>query len=190
MSLSMDAAEERFRVSEHLYGAPGFDKMLLVEGDLELESLDLHDFPDPQAYGYIIDGNLSVRGAVESWNEEVIVMSLLLTGDAHVGDLFAGGADMVILGDLKSERFVIGQYNHGYLHVGSDIETPILINSDHDIMWGGELRATSVDAFHREPADAYELGVEALRQEIFDDDGDLQFDELVKRLRAGDAVLK
>ena len=181
--IAMVEAEARFQVSEHLYGAPGFPFMLLVEGDVHLEELSLHEFPDDDVYGYIVDGNLTVAGSITSEDEEV--MALLVTGDVHAGDVFAGGADTAILGNLRCDRFVIGLYNSGYLHITGDLHAPYVITSDHDIVWGGAIEGATIDVGGNDGR--YELRRAHLRAELLE--GGVDVEQLVEWLRAGRSIV-
>ena len=184
--IALDDAEKRFGVSAHLFGAAGFTHMLLVEGDTHSDALDLHEFPDDQAYGYIVDGNLTVDGSINSQDEEA--MSLLVTGNLSVGDIFAGGADTAVLGNLHATRFVIGRYNHGYLHVSGDLHAALLLYSDHDITWA-TFHGVGVDLFNRKADRIFDLSGDNLDPKVRDSSGDFDLWDLALRLRNGEDIL-
>lgn len=185
--LDMDEANERFDVKQHLYGAQSATKMLLVEGDTELDSLNLNGRVEG-AYGYIIDGDLIVRGRLNSSDDQV--MALLVTGSVRAKLVYSSGADTAILGDLTAERAVVGNYHHGYLKVHGRLTAPWLLNANHQITWG-ELAATAVDLYHGEVEAPYVHSHEDLVEDLYDPDcEEVDFDALLALVEAGEPFLE
>src|SRR5690606_35782198 len=117
-----------------ILGVAGYDErdpIRLFDGNVSFRNLDLHDLKEEDGLGIIIDGDLHVDGAVVSRDESAAF--LLVTGNVTAESVTSGGPDIAVLGDLTAEKYVLGTYNHGYLHVGGKIVSPYVIKNDHDI---------------------------------------------------------
>lgn len=186
--MSMAEATERFAVPDHLYGAGSWSKMLLVQGGAEIAELDLHDQPDDDAYGWIIDGDLRVEGGIECCDESV--MSLLVTGDLHAGSIHNAGADIAVHGNVVCAQYLIGDYNHGYIHIGGDLTAPWLIISDHDVEWGGTFHGKGVDVFSTGEHASLPHSSEDLLPSLVDGEGNRDLDAIVVALKKGAPILR
>lgn len=179
----MSEADPRFKIRTYLNQAPYFPTMLVVEGDAHLSKLDLHEFPVEGAFGYVVDGNLHVDEAIESWDEEA--MTLLVTGDVRAGGLIACGAEMVVLGSLYCESYLIGYYNHGQVRVEGDLHATYLLNSDHDIHWAGAFHGEGAYVFGNDRLPALNRSKDDLLAELLNEDGLLDVERAVSHIRGG-----
>lgn len=153
----------------------------VIEGDLMLDWND--DFRRRGISAVVNLGDLMVRGAI--LNADLDGGPLLFVGgDLAAARMDKGGANVVVLGALRTAGPVLCEYNHGVLRVGGDLDCEALIVLDHDALVLGQLRAPRID---------WEDGElrEQLVPEVFDDpDSDLPNGELLRaRLAAGLSVL-
>ncbi|MCH9651504.1 MAG: hypothetical protein K0U98_24975 [Deltaproteobacteria bacterium] len=89
-------------------------------------------------------GDLSVDGNIV--NDMLEGGPLLFVGGSlKVHNLKKGGASIIILGDLKADGWVIGEYNDGVMRIGGDLEAKAFLLLDHDGFVRGETRARELN---------------------------------------------
>ncbi|MGY0505093.1 hypothetical protein [Luteimonas sp. e5] len=206
------AAESHLACQLERDATAGDYRVLLREGDLELDSLML-DFPIPlldgkPALGDIDDGRgivaLVVTGnlRVKHWiaNHDVDgALTLQVHGDVHAGHVLVGGQELRVGGDLIVDGLCWGDYNHGDLTVcGAMRATTTAFTDEYHVHVQGaidvlhplnttgisdtDLRAPAVRA--QLPADGYEESQEGDSDELY-----LQRDSLLRRLAQGRPIL-
>ena len=92
--------------------------------------------PDASAVGLIVEGDLTVDGAIINTNLNGGPF-LLVMGATKARTLYAGGAEMRFEGESTFSDAVIGCYNDGYVRFAADLHAPIVIAEDHAFdFWG------------------------------------------------------
>ena len=138
--LEKEEAMQRFNLKQYdPLGSISYDAILLIEGDLTLES-GLHDSSISAAFFdgnreterelIIIDGNLTIKGGL-SISGETGYPSLLILGDIHCEELDSYDNIIHIAGDAYIDYTFYGNYNHGAIKIAGTTHVPYVINSDH-----------------------------------------------------------
>jgi predicted DNA-binding WGR domain protein/Leucine-rich repeat (LRR) protein len=138
--LEKEEAMQRFNLKQYNpLGSISYDAILLIEGDLTLES-GLHDSSINAAFFngkreterelIIIDGNLTIKGGL-SISGETGYPSLLILGDIHCEELDSYDNIIHIAGDAYIDYTFYGNYNHGAIKIAGTTHVPYVINSDH-----------------------------------------------------------
>jgi hypothetical protein len=157
----------------------------LVEGDLVLE-LDVEPFT--RGVSCIVAlGDLTVTGRI--FNSDVEGGPSLLVGRSlKAGDIVKAASAMVVLGSVDAEGLVVCDGDNGVLLIGGGLTARGLIDCDHEILVGGEVKATVASD---------DLGNmrELLVSEVFEDTDDAsnewpEGDLIRERLLAGLPVLR
>ncbi|NUR27731.1 MAG: hypothetical protein HOV83_18125 [Catenulispora sp.] len=174
--------------------SPDAGRVLFFDGDLALDGdfLDaVNALPGVAGAGdvelVVVTGDLTVQGPIALYEDRP---GLYVAGRTEAETLEAGGCD-IHLHDGAFTHLVYGWYNHGRLRTGT-IATPWVIDSDHamDVHAVGARRVDN----HGDAQDADYAGpgiAEAFVPEVVDpEDGRLQVDAFLGRLRAGLPVLR
>ena len=85
-------------------------------------------------------GDLVVKGDIVNRTLEGGVM-LFVAGNLEAENIFKAGATLMVLGDVKAEGLVIGEYNDGVTRIGGDLEAEAFLLFDHDGFVRGDIRA-------------------------------------------------
>lgn len=113
----------------------------------------------------VCDGDLIVKGDIVNRTLEGGVM-LFVAGDLEAENIFKAGATVMVLGNVKADGLVIGEYNDGVTRIGGDLEAEAFLLFDHDGFVRGDIRATYNN--DHEDGDWRSL----LKPELFDDEAD------------------
>lgn len=157
-----------------------------IKGDLELD-WDADWLRGKRIVGIDCLGDLSVDGNIV--NEMLEGGPLLFVGGTlKVHNLKKGGASIIVLGDLRADGWVIGEYNDGVMRIGGDLEAKAFMLLDHDGFVRGEIRARELNG--EEIVDWQKI----LVAEAFDQPEDLDswpdVDRIWARLREDLAVFR
>lgn len=97
--------------------------------------------------GLIVDGNLSVDGAVINAEGSRGAM-LLVTGNLKARHLVGGGSEIRILGNADIDEVLWAHYNDGGMIVGGDATAPVILNDDHEFEVHGRIAAEWTAGLH------------------------------------------
>lgn len=120
--------------------------VLEIDGDLDLESLDLDQPCASRAVGtlgalcaqakldapiewILVQGNLRVRGAITNRNTDGAV-SLIVLGSVSARHMVVGGQCLYVRDALHLERLLWGDYNHGELYVQGSLYAELVLWTD------------------------------------------------------------
>jgi hypothetical protein len=110
-----------------------------VAGDLALDFDGEEDCPD----GSIVDGDLAVTGSIVN-RDSAGGPFLLVTGNVHAKNLIAGGAEIVILGDLIVDEVIFGYQSHGSVTVHGATRAKAIIAEYHAFDLRGRVEGITV----------------------------------------------
>lgn len=127
------------------------DLVLLVPGDLKLDTLDLDDplapWREEDLGAYIrfilVRGNAEITRHVHSLETDG-ACGLLVSGDLTTTNAIVGGQEIRVGGNLLVRELFWGDYNHGELHVVGNTKAALLIQTDYSMEFDG-----SVDCVRR-----------------------------------------
>jgi hypothetical protein len=140
------AANDRYDLGKHVKGdllnniITLFRGRSRVAGDLALD-FDNDDADGPD--GTIVDGDLEVTGSIINRNSDAGPF-LLVTGNLHAKNLVAGGAEIVVLGDLIVDEVIFGYYNHGSITVHGATRAKAIITEYHAFDLRGRVEGITV----------------------------------------------
>jgi hypothetical protein len=139
-------AESLYAMREHIHGDLLNNIITLLRGrthvpaDLALD-FDSDDADGPD--GTIVDGDLEVTGSIINRDSDNGPF-LLVTGNVHAKNLVAGGAEIVILGDLIVDEVIFGYYNHGSITVHGTTRAKAIITEYHAFDLRGRVEGITV----------------------------------------------
>ena len=144
----IDGATARadYELAEHIHGDLATDTITLhvgatrVAGDLALD-FDFDDDDNPD--GTIVDGDLEVTGSIVNRDSDRGPF-LLVSGDVRAKNLIAGGAEIVILGDLIVDDVIFGFYNHGTITVHGTTRAKAIITEYHAFDLRGRVEGITI----------------------------------------------
>jgi len=138
--ISVAEAITKYRIDEQMYESREMfkdcidvnDRFYLYKGDLLLDGpfiLDA-DMLEKGIQGYIIDGNLQVKGNII--NEESDYGPILyVRGNVECRSLLIGGSPVHITGDVTAEEVIMLHYNHGWMKCPGLFTAPVMIVEDY-----------------------------------------------------------
>lgn len=103
------------------------------QGNFDLEriaELGLHA-------GVIVDGDVEVSG-VFSQLTDTYPGFVLVSGDVRAASFGHGDSHVHVLGDVRVDNIVYGEYNDGSLRIGGSVHGRAFITADHDMHAGGD----------------------------------------------------
>ncbi|WP_194235899.1 hypothetical protein [Streptomyces sp. CB01881] len=182
-------------VFEGAGASPGYDEVLFFDGDLTLDG-DFLDAINELRPGndehdvelIVVTGDLTVKGPIALYEDR----PGLYVGGRTEAETLEGGDAEIYIHDGAFTHLVYGWYNHGSLQTGI-VDTPWVIDYDHHMEVGAP-DARWVNN-HEDDDDAdFAVGdgiIEAFVPEVVDaEDGSLQVEDFLDRLRAGLPVLR
>ncbi|HVG07422.1 MAG TPA: hypothetical protein VNM67_06935 [Thermoanaerobaculia bacterium] len=111
---------------------------------------------------------------------------LFVGGRLQARNVIKGGSRVIVLGDVEASGLVIGDYNHGTIHIRGDLRAQAFILLDHDGYVHGKTHAPKLGDMD-DPR-------EILVPEVFEDEDEEwpspNVDWLWARQRAGLPILK
>lgn len=123
--------KEHFKDNYFLY----FDENLIVD-KLDLEA----DNYDSDLIGYIINGDLKANKILNSETDYGVY--LIVSGNIETNFMAVGGQEIYVHGNLLVKKLFAGSYNHGFILVNGNVDSPIIIISDYGFILKGELNGT------------------------------------------------
>lgn len=138
-------ANTDYELDEHIHGDLATNTIALyrgstrVAGDLALDFDGDDDSPD----GTIVDGDLEVAGSIVNRSGDSGPF-LLVTGNLRAKNLIAGGAEIVVLGDLIVDDVIFGFYNHGSVTVHGTTRAKAIISEYHAFDLRGRVEGITV----------------------------------------------
>jgi hypothetical protein len=168
------APESAEQILEGLGGGHVFDRYLVAaivraaghKPDVRLKGHQILQAPLTVAGSLIVDGVLV---------DDLGTASVVVAGDLEVHALVTE-ADCLVGGTLHARDYVWGNYNDGTLAVCGNVETPVLVMTDHTYECAGKQRIQTKDADADEDACARLFVPEVL------DDGSVDRDRVIGRL--------
>jgi hypothetical protein len=139
-------ADSQYDLRQHIHGDLLNNIITLVHGnsrvpgDLALD-FDSDDADGPD--GTIVDGDLEVTGSIINRNSDHGPF-LLVTGNLRAKNLVAGGAEIVVLGDLIVDEVIFGYYNHGKITVHGATRAKAIITEYHAFDLRGRVEGITV----------------------------------------------
>lgn len=154
-----------------------------LNGDLDLDGTQA-DIRKHNVIAVVATGDLAIDGVLRNRNLNGGPL-LFVAGHLSAKRVEKGGANIVVLGDLKSEGVVLCDYNDGVLRVVGDLTSQALIALDHDVEVMGRIIGPKIHSDHGELR-------AALVDEVFEnaDDDWAEGDLIRKRLAEGLPVLR
>ncbi|WP_039812597.1 hypothetical protein [Nocardia otitidiscaviarum] len=149
-------AQARFGIRQlfDLARADDRDTVLVAPGGVRVSQLPL-DFhaldrwagiaSDPAACGLVVDGDLTVTGAVTNWESDFGPF-LLVRGDLRAGDLGTGGSQVRVEGATTVTRTLFGHYNHGRGVFRGTVRAEVVAVDEHLLEFHAGLTAEVVAA--------------------------------------------
>ena len=125
-------AHAKYQVMSHL-GGDWYEKFDLVQGPAHVAGdfiLDHTADGDEGADGLIVEGDLVIDGALVNRDSDN-GPCLVVTGNVRAKNVIAGGAEIVILGELIVENVIFGFYNHGSITVHGATKARAIITEYH-----------------------------------------------------------
>lgn len=143
--ITIKEAKEKFKTDpDYFYaGFENTDQVIIHQGDLALDNLEL-DFDNEELHsGLIVNGNLTVKNTIVNYDMDSGPL-LLVIGNLKTASLIGGGSSICIKGDLNVENTLFGHYNHGFIAVKGNTTTKILISETHDFQLKGTIKADTI----------------------------------------------
>lgn len=138
--ISVADAIANYRIDEQMYESREMfedfveadDRFYLYKGDLFLNGPFILDTDkiEKGIQGYIIDGNLQVKGNII--NEEGDYGPVLyVRGNVECRSLLIGGSPVHITGNVTAEEVIMLHYNHGWMKCPGLFTAPVMIVEDY-----------------------------------------------------------
>ncbi|HBS54600.1 MAG TPA: hypothetical protein DEA38_02585 [Stenotrophomonas sp.] len=175
--------------------------VLLVEGDLRLDTLDLddplapwhEDDPGQCARFILVRGNAEIARHVHSLETDG-ACGLLVSGDLTTTNAIVGGQEIRVGGNLLVRELCWGDYNHGELHVVGSTKAALLIQTDYSMQFDGSVQCVRRLDDEGIIEDEIEQFIEpdCLTRESEDPDSVWSLDAgaMLERLTAGKSVIR
>lgn len=176
--------------------------VLLADGDLILDTLDLDDPLAPWRNGNIgehawfifVRGNMTITRHIHSLETDG-ACGLIVSGDLTTTNAIVGGQEIRVGGNLRVHELFWGDYNHGRLHVVGSTEAALFIQTDYCVELDGPIQ------FLRRIDDVEAMDGDELAQLIepdclFKEDAhpdsswSLSAETIVERLKSGKGVIR
>ncbi|MDR2920426.1 MAG: ankyrin repeat domain-containing protein [Tannerella sp.] len=203
--------------AEKLYGAPelhaGYDDneeispVGLYKGNLHVSSISAGDKSDTTLYKLIVDGDLTVDGNID-WYNELNDSYVVVTGNLKAKSMVLGGTvEFYVKGNVEAECGIMGHTGDdgGSLTIGGTTKAPVIVNTTYFSMsFGHQPNAIVIgDTFRTgcavDYSDEFEYDednaeaeplLQILLPKYWDEDGTLDSDKIGDALRAGKSILK
>ncbi len=130
--------------------------LLLLHGDVELESLDLDPRApaepnpgalaraEPDVHGLIVAGNLTVNGSVHH-SRSPMGLSLYVLGGLRAANIAVSGLELVVRGSVQVEEVIAGAGPQGGARLDGGVAARLLISDQFPMLIGGRLAAPVLD---------------------------------------------
>jgi tetratricopeptide (TPR) repeat protein len=145
----------RTLMARMLAGQPALS-LLLMHGDVELESLDLDPRPeaDPNAgafaraesdvHGVIVAGNLTIGGTIHH-PRSPMGLSLYVLGGLRARNVVVSGLEIVVRGSVAVDEVFAGSGPQGGARLDGGVAAKLLISDAFPMLIGGRLAAPVLD---------------------------------------------
>ncbi|HEL4265803.1 TPA: DUF1851 domain-containing protein [Stenotrophomonas maltophilia] len=192
--------DSTYAPEHYVWGDPD-ELVLLVDGDLKLDTLDLDDplapWREEDLGAYIrfilVRGNAEITRHVHSLETDG-ACGLLVSGDLTTTNAIVGGQEIRIGGNLRVRELFWGDYNHGELHVVGNTEAAALIQTDYSMQFDGSVHCVRRMDDEAITDDGIEQIIEpdCLSRESEDPDSFWSLDAgaMLERLTAGKSVIR
>lgn len=130
--------------------------LLLLHGDVELESLDLDPRApiepnagalartEPDVHGLIVAGNLTLSGPLHH-SRSPIGLSLYVLGSLRAANVAVSGLELVVRGSVQVEEVIAGSGPQGGARLDGGVAARLLISDQFPMLIGGRLAAPVLD---------------------------------------------
>ncbi len=130
--------------------------LLLLHGDVELESLDLDPRApaepnagalaraEPDVHGLIVAGNLTVHGSVHH-SRSPMGLSLYVLGSLRAANIAVSGLELVVRGSVQVDEVIAGAGPQGGARLDGGVAARLLISDGFPMLIGGRLAAPVLD---------------------------------------------
>lgn len=138
--------DSTYAPEHYVWGDPD-ELVLLVDGDLRLDTLDLDDplapWREEDLGEYIrfilVRGDAEIARHVHSLETDG-ACGLLVLGDLTTTNAIVGRQEIRVGGNLLVRELFWGDYNHGELHVVGNTEAALLIQTDYAMQFDGSVQ--------------------------------------------------
>jgi ankyrin repeat protein len=145
---------------------------LAITGDLSMD-WDADPWRGSNVCGLVVEGDLAVEGSLTNLDYGSGPV-LLVLGGVTADRIVQGGASWMIRDDVRVRRTFFGVYNDGYVWIGGNLEADAVIDYDHAFTVEGKVVGKQIDLEH---------GHAWLADGLVNEDGDVEWDEIVDRAR-------
>ncbi|AWH46060.1 hypothetical protein [Stenotrophomonas sp. ZAC14A_NAIMI4_1] len=192
--------DSSYAPGHYVWGDPD-ELVLLVDGDLKLDTLDLVDplapwrKEDLGAYirFILVRGSAEIAGYVHCLETDG-ACGLLVSGDLTTTNAIVGGQEIRVGGNLLVRELFWGDYNHGELHVVGNTEAALLIQTDYSMQFDGSVQCMRRMDDEAMTDDGIEqiIELDCLSRESEDPDSVWSLDAgaMLERLTAGKRVIR
>jgi hypothetical protein len=170
--------------------------ILLYEADADGNVRFTEDFTVGSDINVVIHGNLIVDGNLEM-DCEGMGNFMYVSGHVEANSIVVCGvATLSVDGDIQSKHGILGCYGDdgGYLNVGGDITTPVLINTTYFNMflknYDGAVVIDLVGGFLETEYTGEENAATILHPDVMDEADNIEIPRIWQALQAGKPVVK
>lgn len=130
--------------------------LLLLHGDVELESLDLDPRApvepnagalaraEPDVHGLIVTGNLTINGSIHHARSPM-GLSLYVLGGLRATNIVVSGLELVVRGSVQVDEVIAGSGPQGGARLDGGVAARLLISDQFPMLIGGRLAAPVLD---------------------------------------------
>lgn len=140
-------------------------KFLYYNGHTTLDAIDLDD---PDYFGIIVNGNLTVNGNITNENTDG-ACSLIVLGNLQAKNVVVGGQLLYITGYVKVEEVLMGIYNHGEFYSQRYVWAGAIIADDYRFHFSDYAGVKPLDFNDEDDLDVIK---ELLIDDFIDEDGE------------------
>ncbi|CAA6799014.1 MAG: Unknown protein [uncultured Aureispira sp.] len=200
--LTNEAAIEQFNLKEYdPFGQMGFESVLLLEGDAEIDGDLDYQWYQKEAkklkqegdYALIlVDGNLIVHGDISPGADSM--PCLFVTGDVTCEALRSYDECIYIKGDATIKYAFDGNYNDGSIVIEGTTKVPYVLNSDHCSSISPE--GAILINYYGDDDDFFDYDYttqdfeRVMVSKVLDEDDELDTEAFINLLRAGKSPLR
>lgn len=137
---------------------------------INIDYIDLN--PDgSRVEGYIFEKGINVKGNIYNEASDFGIAFISL-GDVKAKNVFLGGGDFYVSGNLEVEEIAGGRYNHSNMRVEKDLKCGVLLIEDYNISIGGKFSGKypeQYSAYLEEDGKEYKMDELLLKDVVIDD---------------------
>ena len=87
--------------------------------------------------GYIFEKGVTVEGSIYNEADDFGIAFISL-GDVYAKNIYLGGGDFYVDGNVEAEEIAGGRYDHSYMRVERSLKCRVLLIDDYNISIGGK----------------------------------------------------